>query len=417
MPGALLLRAALLSLLGCSGYVAPLTRRTGPVRVQRGRSQASMKVRVGLIGLPNVGKSTLFNALARKAVARAENFPFCTIEPNVAPIALPDPYLEELGALAGSTRTVPAALEVVDVAGLVRGASRGEGLGNRFLAVARECDAICHVVRAFEDDETVHVDGRVDPAADAEVINLELILADLEHARRRLEKAACRGAERDALDAVARALERGLPARAANLSAAAALSVKSMGLLTLKPALYAFNVDEVEFLFARADARAAARRVFDGIAHRDARAVLALVSAKLEAELAAKDEGEQIEYLASLGSPAEPRELLSYHVLPSLVRELLGLSLVYTGPGVAPERSKTTRTHVVSRGGLTAEGLASRIHGDIRKGFICAEVAPAATLLQHASFAAAKDAGCVKTEGRDYVLSAGDVAHIRWRSG
>ena len=261
-----------------------------------------MKVRVGILGLPNVGKSTLFNALAQKSLAQAANFPFCTIEPNIAPIAVPDEHLgERLRALAGLERTVPATIEWVDIAGLAKGASRGEGLGNKFLGTARDCDAICHVVRIFEDPDTIHVEGRVDPAADAEVVNLELLLADLAHAERRLEKASCRGEEREALEAVVSCLQRGEPARAAGLSEGARLSIKSMGtpgwgsnnhqqsavagalpqlsqsrgpcvgtgLLTLKPVLYAFNVDEADYTLDQQAARAAAAAVLARIRHRD----------------------------------------------------------------------------------------------------------------------------------------------------
>lgn len=207
-------------------------------------SSIRMKCRVGVLGLPNVGKSTLFNSLARQAIAQVENFPFCTIEANVAPIAVPDVYLHDLGSLAGSRRTVPATMDWVDVAGLVRGASRGEGLGNRFLAVARECDAICHVVRAFDDANIIHVDGRVkaDPLADAEVVNLELILADLQHVERRLEKTTCTGEERETLESIAGALREGKPARVLGLAGTSLRSVKSMGLLTLKPVLCAHSL-------------------------------------------------------------------------------------------------------------------------------------------------------------------------------
>ena len=359
----------------------------------------------------------------RQALAQAENYPFCTIEPNVAPIGVPDEHLEQLGALAGSRRTVPATLEWVDVAGLARGASRGEGLGNRFLAAARECDAICHVVRTFEDPDTIHVDGRVDPVADAEVVNLELLLADLAHAERRLEKTTCRGEERAALEAVVGGLLEGVPARALGLSQAATFSIKSLGLLTLKPVLYAFNSDELDFSLGRAEAEARGREVLRSLQYCDpARDMFTLVSAKVEAELGeANDEAARLELFHELGMELEPEQrlddLLSYSVLPTMVRRLLGLSLAYTGPGVPPERSRTTRAHLFrDSDGLTAVGLAGRIHGEIERGLMCAEVASASALLEHASFTGAKDAGgCVRTEGRDYAVSSGDVVLVKWK--
>ena len=212
-----------------------------------------MKIKVGIVGLPNIGKSTLFNAIAQQSIAQASNFPFCTIDPNVARVPVPDPYLEQLGVLAGSTKTVPATIELVDVAGLVAGASRGEGLGNRFLATIRECDAICHLVRHFEDPNIIHVDGRVSALEDAEAMNLELVLADIAHIERRLEKTTCHGVERDTLEKLLPELQKGVPARALGLTAEEKFSIKSMGLLTLKPVLYLLNVDEVDFLLAQDD--------------------------------------------------------------------------------------------------------------------------------------------------------------------
>ncbi|KAK3286717.1 hypothetical protein CYMTET_5740 [Cymbomonas tetramitiformis] len=378
------------------------------------------KVRVGILGLPNVGKSSLFNALAEKSLAQVANFPFCTIEANVAPIAVPDLHLQSLGGLALSRRAVPASIDWADVAGLARGASRGEGLGNRFLAELRECQALAHVVRAFEDDNVVHVDGKVDPSEDAAAVNLELLLADLAHVERRLERSTCKGEEREALEAVAGCLMEGKPARVAGLSASALFSIKSMGLLTLKPVLYCFNVDEVDFAYGREEALTRAREVFEALDFSDrATDRFTLVSCKVEAEMSAKTRREQLDYLQDLQLDVAPGEslegLLSHNALPKAMLSLLGLSIAYTGPGVPQEKSRTTRAHLFPAGGLTAEGLAGRIHGDIYKGFLKAEVVPAPVLLEHPTFASAKDAGCVRTEGREYTLESGEVVLIKWK--
>jgi GTP-binding protein YchF len=375
-----------------------------------------MKTRVGILGLPNVGKSTLFNAIARQSIAQAANFPFCTIDPNTAPIAVPDLYLAKLGTLAGSRRSVPATMDWIDVAGLAKGASRGEGLGNRFLATLRECDAICHVVRMFEDTNVIHVDGIVDPLGDAETIQLELLLADCAHVERRLEKTTCRGDERAALEQVLEGLHLGTPARAVGLTVEAAFSIKSMGLLTLKPVLYAFNVDEVDFTMGRVEALEAAKQVLDKLQYCDpAKDLFTVVSAQIESDLSEMTNEDKHEYLAALRieNEQELETLLCYNLLPNLVKRLLNLSLVYTGPGVPPERSQTTRAHLVAS--QTADGLAGRIHGEVQKGFMRAEVTPANELLDYSSYTEAKEAGRVRTEGRDYELNSDDVVLIKWK--
>ena len=384
-----------------------------------------MKIKVGIIGLPNIGKSTLFNALAQKSIAQAENFPFCTIEPNIAQIVVPDEYLERLGTFSNSDKTMPATMEFIDVAGLVAGASRGEGLGNRFLATIRECDAICHLVRYFEDPDIVHIDGRVDPAQDAEVVNLELILADIAHIERRLEKTTCQGEERDALEKLLLGLQKGIPGRAVGLSADEKLVMKSMGLLTLKPVIYVFNVDKVDFLLDQASIAEKVEGVVSNIRYCDSTMDMhAVISAKLEVEISSMaDLNEQQEYLKSVGVEFSPdddnsflAQIMSYSVLPKQVRELLDLILVYTGPGVPPERSRTTKAYLYSRAqALTTIKLAERLHGEILRGFIRAEVVPGATLLLHESYNAAKDAGVIRVEGKDAILEDGDVVLIKWK--
>lgn len=320
---------------------------------------------------------------------------------------------------------MPPLIHWTDVAGLVRGASRGEGLGNRFLATIRECDAVCHVLRDYEDETVVHVDGRVDASEDAAVVNCELVLADLAHVGRRLEKKGCDGEERRVLEKVERGLEEGMPARVLGLSEEEVFTVKGMGLLTLKPVLYVFNVDEVDFTLGREEALIRAKDVMKTIAYSDQDTdVLTLVSAKFEAEISSQSMEDRMEYLASLGleqldsDNEKLDDLFSYNTLPSLIQKILNLSVVYTGPGVPPERSQTTRAHLFRRGALTASDLAGRIHGDIQKGFIRAEVTEVTDLLGSGCcdcYTDAKEKGVVRTEGRDYVLEDGDVVLIKWK--
>jgi len=270
-----------------------------------------------------------------------------------------------------------------------------------------------------------HIEGVVDPVADAQVVNLELLLADLEHVQRRLEKKTCGGLERETLIEVEQKLSLGIPARDAGLHADAQFAIKSMGLLTLKPVLYCFNVDEVDFTLNRAEALEQAQTLLQSILNRpelSEKDLFTIVSARLETELAEKSVNEQLEYLDGLGmnvgsddagSPAQ--KLLSHHVLPTRIRELLDLDVVYTGPGVPPERSRTTKAHLFRRGALTADDLADRLHGDLQKGFIRAEVVPAPRLLECGSYGAAKTMGQVRGEGRDYVLADQDVILIKWK--
>ena len=410
--------------------------RTSTICIRRGEQRRrnneliSMKIKVGIIGLPNVGKSTLFNALCQKSIAQAENFPFCTVDPNKAPVAIPDLNLERLGHFAHSTKCVPATIDFIDVAGLVKGASRGEGLGNQFLATIRECDALVHVVRCYEDDNIVHVDGSVEPLVDAEVVNMELLLADEAHVERRLDRmVSCVGEERATLERILEEIRKGVPARSLGLSSSAKLSIKSMGLLTLKPVIYAFNVDEIDFFWGRHEVEKKIRDLMSMIQHGDRILDLySIVSAKVEAEVSKRSVDEQIQYLVNIGGLNDDvvssgrelssmDELLSYRTFPTLVCDLLNLGLLYTGPGVQPSTSQTTKAHIFHKNNPpTTFQLAGKLHGDIQKGFLRAEVSSANVLLSQAStYATAKDAGIIRTEGKDYKVETNDVILIKWR--
>jgi len=530
----------------CQAFSLDPVFYTGTIR-KVDTTLAMATTRVGLVGLPNVGKSTLFNAIAKKAdLARAENFPFCTIDPNKAPVAIPDPHLSRLSTFGDTQKVMrPANIQFVDVAGLVEGASRGEGLGNRFLAVVRECQVVVHVLRYFSDDAVVvwqanattpHPTNKttaagttttarnmvdvVDPVFDAAIVNHELIQADLAHVEKRLSRIAQtkrdnnesrRGGvgdgslETTALTKALGSLQRSIPTRYAGLTPEEEFSIKSMGLLTLKPVVYAFNVDEMDFTAHREQTvaeiqtnlmpkiRSSDNNINDnheegiddtiGDDASDQTNDFVLVSAKLEQDLLSlegpREQSEFISELMSMGknkknnvnsfdadadnhgigssltSKDEGQEqyhdyyqsLLSYHVLPTLVCKLLSLSLCYTGPGVPPERSQTTKSYLFSnannnepktsttssssssssRGGngisstitttLTAFELAGKIHGDLQKGFLRAEVISAELLLRYDSLRQARDEGCVRTEGKEYAIQDGDVVLIKWREG
>ncbi|MFP4311393.1 MAG: redox-regulated ATPase YchF, partial [Nitriliruptoraceae bacterium] len=358
--------------------------------------------KVGLVGLPNVGKSTLFNAISQ-AGAEAANFPFCTIDPNVGVVAVPDARLDRLTELAASARTVPTVIEVVDIAGLVAGASRGEGLGNQFLAHIREVDAICNVVRCFHDDDVVHVDGSVDPARDIEVVTTELVLKDLETVERRLERAtrAAKGnakdavRERDQLQALLDHLAEGQVARtfAGELEPALA---RELSLLTVKPVLYAANVAEDDLPDGNVEVAAVRER-----AAREGAEVV-VISAQVEAEVAELDGDERAEYLATLGLERSGLERLIEHAYT-----LLGLRTFFTaGP-------KETRAWTVPAGS-TAPRAAREIHTDFERGFIKAEVIAFDDYDRLGSEAAARDAGRLRIEGKEYVVADGDVIHFRF---
>jgi len=365
-----------------------------------------MGFKCGIVGLPNVGKSTLFNALTQTAAAQAANYPFCTIDPNVGDVAVPDERLAKLAAIAASAQVVPTRLTFVDIAGLVRGASKGEGLGNQFLGNIRECDAIAHVVRCFEDGDITHVEGRIDPIADIETIETELMLADLDSLEKRvanLEKKA-KGGDKEAkeqLDLVGRALKLladGQPARLVQRSKDEEKAFQGLQLLTSKPVLYVCNVEES----AADKGNAFSAKVFARAAAENAVAVV--VSAKIESEIAVMAEADQAEFLDAVGL-AEPG-------LNRVIRagyELLGLVTYFTvGPKEARAWTITT--------GTKAPGAAGVIHTDFEKGFIRAETIAYPDYVALKGEAGARDAGKLRLEGKEYVVADGDVMHFRFNT-
>jgi len=358
-----------------------------------------MGFRCGIVGLPNVGKSTLFNALTRTAQAQAANYPFCTIEPNTGEVAVPDPRLDRIAAIVKPAQIVPTRISFVDIAGLVRGASKGEGLGNQFLANIREVDAIVHVLRCFEEGDVTHVEGRVDPVADAETVNIELMLADLASLERRvtpLRKRAQTGdkfakAEVALMDAALAELTAGKPARLATVPAGEEDDFRALNLLTAKPVLYVANVDEP----SAATGDDHSRRVEAMAAAEGAGCVV--ISAGIEAEIAQLPDAEQREFLASLG--------LEEPGLDRLIRagyDLLGLITFFTaGP-------KEARAWTVEKG-TRAPQAAGTIHTDFEKGFIRAQTIAYDDFIGLGGEQAAKEAGKARDEGKDYVVEDGDV--------
>ena len=355
-------------------------------------------LKAGIVGLPNVGKSTLFNALVANAQAQAANFPFCTIEPNVGTVAVPDARLQQLAELSKSKEVVPTRVEFVDIAGLVAGASQGEGLGNKFLANIREVDAIVHVVRCFEDDDVIHVSGSVDPVRDAEVINLELALADaaqIEKRRERLKKQLRTSKEAQvedsALERIAAVLDGGGAARSVAISDEEAALIKPLGLLTAKPIIYAANVSEDDL----AEGNSYAAAVVALAAKEGAETVR--VSAQVEAELIELGDEERHDYLEGLG--------VSEGGLQSLIRatySLLGLRTYFT------TGEKETRAWTITAG-MTAPQAAGVIHTDFERGFIRAQTIGYQQLLEAGSLVEAKAKGQLRSEGKEYVVAEGDV--------
>ncbi|PIG93412.1 redox-regulated ATPase YchF [Gloeocapsopsis sp. IPPAS B-1203] len=360
-------------------------------------------LRAGIVGLPNVGKSTLFNALVANAKAEAANFPFCTIEPNVGIVSVPDERLQVLGDISSSAQIVPARVEFVDIAGLVKGASQGEGLGNQFLSHIREVDAIAHVVRCFENDDIIHVAGSVDPKRDIEIINLELALADLAQIEKRIERTKKQArTSKDAqfevtvLEKLSAALNEGKSVRQIDLTEEEAATIKGLGLLSGKPIIYAANVSEDDL----ATGNEYVEQVRQIASQENAQVVI--VSAQVEAELVELPEEDKAEFLASLG--------VEEGGLKSLIRatyELLGLRTYFTS---GPKETRAWTIHA----GMSAPQAAGVIHSDFERGFIRAETVAYKDLVATGSMNAAKEKGLVRSEGKEYVVQEGDVMLFRF---
>ncbi|MDA0222737.1 MAG: redox-regulated ATPase YchF [Proteobacteria bacterium] len=361
-----------------------------------------MGFKTGIVGMPNVGKSTLFNALTKTAAAQAANFPFCTIEPNIGEVSVPDARLDALAAIAGSKTIIPTRMTFVDIAGLVKGASKGEGLGNQFLATIRECDAIAHVLRCFEDDDVTHVEGRVDPLADADIIETELMLADLESVEKRLQNLArkIKGGDKAMIEqdmllrrALA-ALESGKPARTVQVDADERKSWNMLQLLTAKPVLFVCNVEEDN----AASGNSLSAKVVEMAAAQGAGCVV--ISAAIEEEISQLEDDERDMFLTEMG--------LAEAGLDRLIRagyELLHLQTYFT---IGPKEARAWTIHA----GTLAPQAAGVIHGDFERGFIRAETIAYDDFVTLKGEQGAKEAGKMRAEGKAYVVKDGDVLHF-----
>ena len=355
-------------------------------------------LKAGIVGLPNVGKSTLFNALVENSKAQAANFPFCTIEPNKGIVSVPDERLEELGKFSSSQNIIPTKIEFVDIAGLVKGASKGEGLGNKFLSNIREVDAIVHVVRCFEDNEVIHVSGKVNPLDDIEIINLELNLADLSQLQKRRERIKKQiKTNKDAatedliLEKIELSLEKGIPVRSIDLSNEETMIIKQLGFLTAKPIIYATNLSESDLNKGNDYSEKVIKFASDE------KAECVKISAQVESELADLDIEEKMDYLNDLG--------VKEGGLSSLIKatyKLLGLKTYFT------TGEKETKAWTI-RSGMTAPQAAGVIHTDFERGFIRAQTISYENLINSGSIVNAKNKGLVRSEGKEYVVCEGDV--------